>query len=178
MKQVKLHDLTFEPFITAEEINNVVEDLAGKIDRDYKDLNPVLLIVLNGAFMFAADLVRKISIPLRLDFLKVSSYAGTQSTGQIGAHFLWKTPLKDQHVILVEDIVDTGHTLAYLKEKINEENPASLEVTCLLKKPEAYQYSDIIRYEGMSIPNDFIVGYGLDYDGIGRDLDCIYRKCD
>ncbi len=176
MKDVKLHDLVFEPFISVEEIKDVVDEIAKKIDLDYEGLNPVLLIVLNGAFIFAADLVRQLSIPLRLDFVKVSSYAGTQSSGQIGEHFLWKSNLSDQHVLIVEDIVDTGHTLAYLKEKIRKENPASLEITCLLKKPSSYQYPDILKYEGKSIPNDFVVGYGLDYNGLGRDLDCIYRK--
>jgi hypoxanthine phosphoribosyltransferase len=175
MKDVQLHDLVFEPFISVEEVKGIVDGIAEKIDRDYEGLNPVLLIVLNGAFIFAADLVRQLSIRLRLDFVKVSSYAGTQSSGQIGEHFLWKTPLENQHVLIVEDIVDTGHTLAYLKEKIRKENPASLEITCLLKKPESYQYPDVIKYEGKSIPNDFVVGYGLDYNGLGRDLDCIYR---
>ena len=178
MKEVKLHDLIFEPFITTDEIIEVVHRIAEKIDLDYKDLNPVLLIVLNGAFIFAADLVRQLSIPLRLEFVKVSSYKGTQSSGQISQDFLWKTPLAGQHVLIVEDIVDTGHTLAYLKEKILHEKPASLEITCLLKKPDAYQYPDILKYEGKSIPNDFVVGYGLDYNGLGRDLDCIYRKKD
>lgn len=175
MKDIQLHDLVFEPFITVEEIKEIVDGIAEKIDHEYADLNPVLLIVLNGAFIFAADLVRQLSIRLRLDFVKVSSYAGTQSSGQIGEHFLWKTPLENQHVLIVEDIVDTGHTLAYLKEKIRKENPASLEITCLLKKPGSYQYPDVIKYEGKSIPNDFVVGYGLDYNGLGRDLDCIYR---
>ncbi len=178
MKNVILHDLEFEPFISVAEIKDVVDHIAVRIDRDYEGKNPVLLIVLNGAFIFAADLVRQLSIPLRLDFVKVSSYAGTQSSGKIGEHFLWKTPLEDQHVLIVEDIVDTGHTLAYLKERIRKENPASLETTCLLKKPEAYQYPDVLKYEGKSIPNDFVVGYGLDYNGLGRDLDCIFRKKD
>ena len=176
MKDVKLHDLVFEPFITTDEIKEVVQSIGEKIDHDYKELNPILLIVLNGAFIFAADLVRQLSIPLRLEFVKVSSYKGTQSSGQISEDFLWKTPLAGQHVLIVEDIVDTGHTLAYLKEKIRRENPASLEITCLLKKPDAYQYPDVLKYEGKSIPNDFVVGYGLDYNGLGRDLDCIYRK--
>ncbi|MDQ3017931.1 MAG: hypoxanthine phosphoribosyltransferase [Bacteroidota bacterium] len=178
MKTIQIHDLEFEPFISVAEIKEVVDDIAMRMDRDYEGLNPVLLIVLNGAFIFAADLVRQISIPLRLDFVKVSSYAGTQSSGQIGEHFLWKTPLENQHVVIVEDIVDTGHTLSYLKEKIRKENPASVEVACLLKKPAAYQYDDTLKYEGKSIPNDFVVGYGLDYNGLGRDLECIFRKKD
>ena len=176
MKDITLHDLTFEPFITVEEIKTVVDGIAAKIDNDYATLNPVLLIVLNGAFIFAADLVRQLSIPLRLDFIKVSSYTGTQSSGKVGEQFLWNIPLTNQHVLIIEDIVDTGHTLAFLKEKLINENPASIETACLLKKPESYQYTDIIKYEGKSIPNDFVVGYGLDYNGLGRDLDCIYRK--
>ncbi len=176
MRNVRLHDLMFEPFISAEEIRNKVNDLAAMIDQDYAGLNPVLLIVLNGAFIFAADLVRQISVPIRLDFVKLSSYAGTSSSGTIREHFLWQTALEGQHVIIVEDIVDKGHTLHFLKEKLIQHHPASLEVACLLKKPAAYEYPDPIRYEGISIPNDFVVGYGLDYDGLGRDLDCIYRK--
>src|SRR5687767_10812540 len=114
MKDVRIHDLVFEPFITVAEINDVVDDLAKKIDRDYDGLNPVLLIVLNGAFIFAADLVRKLSIQLRLDFIKVNSYAGMQSTGHIGEDLLWKFSLTGQHVLIVEDIVDSGHTVAYI----------------------------------------------------------------
>lgn len=178
MREIKLHDLVFEPFISVEEIKKTVDGLAQKIDTDYADLNPILLVVLNGAFIFAADLVRQLSITLRLDFLKVSSYSGTDTSGKISEHFLWQTPLQGQHVLVVEDIVDTGHTLEYLKRKIWEQDPVSIETTCLLKKPDAYQYPDIIKYEGLSIPNDFVVGYGLDYNGLGRDLDCIYRKKD
>jgi hypoxanthine phosphoribosyltransferase len=175
MKQITLHDLTFEPFISTAEIEQTVTSLAAQIDNDYRGRNPILLIVLNGAFIFAADLVRKISIPIRLDFLKVSSYKGTATTGEMNEHFLWKSNLEGEHVIIVEDIVDTGHTLDYLKKKINALHPASIEVACLLKKPTAYKYPDILRYEGMSIPDKFVVGYGLDYNGLGRDLDCIYR---
>jgi hypoxanthine phosphoribosyltransferase len=178
MNDIRLHDLVFEPFISVEEISTTVEALAERLDQDYADKNPVLLIVLNGAFIFAADLVRKISVPIRLDFAKISSYAGTGSSGKMFEHFLWQTSLKDQHVIIIEDIVDTGHTLAYLKKKINEEQPASIAIACLLFKPKAYQYKDPIQYQGRSIPNDFVVGYGLDYEGLGRDIDCIYRKKD
>lgn len=178
MDEVHLHDLTFVPFITAEEIEKTVKELALKIDEDYHDRNPILLVVLNGAFIFAADLVRKISIPIRLDFVKLSSYEGTASTGKLTEHFLWQMNLQGQDVIIVEDIVDRGHTLHHLKQKIRDDHPASIEVACLLKKPDAYQYTDVIRYEGISIPNDFVVGYGLDYDGLGRDLDCIFRKKD
>jgi hypoxanthine phosphoribosyltransferase len=176
MKEVTLHDLTFEPFISAGEIEKIVTSLAAQIDNDYRGRSPILLIVLNGAFIFAADLVRKISIPIRLDFIKISSYKGTESSGQMNEHFLWKSSLEGEHVIVVEDIVDTGHTLQYLKEKINVQHPASVEVACLLKKPTAYRYTDIQKYEGMAIPDKFVVGYGLDYNGLGRDLDSIYCR--
>ncbi len=176
MNEVQLHDLKFVPFISEKEIAQAVERLAAKIDADYKGLNPKLLVVLNGAFIFAADLVRKISVPIQLDFIKISSYRGTASSGQMKEHFLWQSTLKDQHVIIVEDIVDTGHTLHHLMDKINAENPASLAVACLLKKPDAYQYATTLKYVGISIPNNFVVGYGLDYEGLGRDLDAIYKK--
>lgn len=178
MKEIKLHDLAFVPFISAEEIKNVVDGIASKLDHAYDGMNPVLLVVLNGAFIFAADLVRQLSIPLRLDFIKVSSYIDSQSSGKMGEHFLWQTPLSGQHVLIVEDIVDSGNTLDYLRKKISQEQPASIEVTCLLIKHAAYQFPEIIKYEGLSIPNDFVVGYGMDYNGLGRDLDCIYRKKD
>ncbi|MEP6646962.1 MAG: phosphoribosyltransferase family protein [Saprospiraceae bacterium] len=176
MKEVTLHDLTFEEFISEKEIEKVVLALSIKIDRDYKDRNPVLLIVLNGAFIFAADLVRQLSISLRMDFVKVSSYEGIGSTSKLNEHFLWKMPLEGQDVLIIEDIVDTGHTLHHLNKKIKNQNPASVEIACLLIKPLAYKYPDIIKYPGMEIPNEFVVGYGLDYDGIGRDLGSIYKK--
>ena len=176
MNDITLHDLVFEPFISAEEIKLTVESLAQRVDQDYAGKNPILLIVLNGAFIFAADLVRLISVPLRLDFVKVSSYDGTGPSGKMIDHFLWQASLKDQHVIIVEDIVDTGHTLDYLKNKIKDEQPASVEVVCLLFKPGAYQSSQGVQYHGRAIPNEFVVGYGLDYNGLGRDIDCIYKK--
>jgi len=171
-----LHDLTFEPFISAQEIEKVVMALATKIDRDYKGRHPIVLIVLNGAFIFAADLIRQLSLPLRVDFVKVSSYEGTSSTGKLGEHFLWNMPLKDQDILIVEDIVDTGHTLHHLKEKIFIQEPASVEIACLLIKPLAYKYPDVVKYPGMEIPNEFVVGYGLDYNSLGRDLGSIYKK--
>ena len=174
MPEITLHDLAFEPFISAEEIERTVTSLAAQIDNDYRGRNPILLIVLNGAFIFAADLVRKINIPIRLDFIKISSYKGTASSGEMKEHFLWQSNLEGEHVIIVEDIVDTGHTLHYLKGKIGTQHPASVEVACLLKKPTAYKYDDYLKYEGMSIEDKFVVGYGLDYNGLGRDLESIY----
>ncbi len=149
-------------------------NLASKIDKDYHNQNPVLLVVLNGAFIFAADLVRRMEIPLQLDFLRISSYAGTSSTGKMEEHFLWRIDLKNQHVLIIEDIVDTGHTLHHLLDKIKAKEPASVDVVCLLQKPAAYAYPTPLKYVGLAIPNEFVVGYGLDYEGLGRDLDSIY----
>jgi len=176
MNEINLHDLSFVPFISANEIEKTVASIAMQLDQDYAGKNPTFLVVLNGAFVFAADLIRKISIPITIDFVKLSSYAGIDSSGKMTEHFSWQTSLKDRHVIIVEDIVDTGHTLSFLKNRIRDESPLSLEVACLLFKPDAYQYQDYIQYKGQAIPNDFVVGYGLDYDGLGRNLDCIYRK--
>jgi hypoxanthine phosphoribosyltransferase len=178
MNDIQLHDLRFEPFLSARDIRSAVETLAGQLDKEYGDKNPVLLVVLNGAFVFAADLIRKMSIPLRIDFVKITSYDGTGHSGKTAEHFLWQIPLKDQHVIIIEDIVDTGHTLSHLKKRISSEHPASIAVACLLFKPQAYRYDEKIDYQGRKIPNDFVVGYGLDYNGLGRDLDGIYRKKD
>ena len=176
MNEIRLNDLTFEIFLTAQHIRNTVDQLAHRLETDYKEKHPVFLVVLNGAFIFAADLVRRISIPLQVDFVKLSSYTGTETAGKVQEHFLWQIPLRDRHVVIVEDIVDRGHTLHYLKNKINKQQPASLEVVCLLKKSLAYEYQDKLKYEGLAIPNDFVVGYGLDYDGLGRHLESIYRK--
>jgi hypoxanthine phosphoribosyltransferase len=178
MNPVQLHDLRFELYISPEKIQDLVADMARRIDHDYQQLNPVLLPVLNGAFIFAADLVRKLTIPIELDFIKIKSYKGTASTGQMNEQLRWQIPLKGRHVLIIEDIVDTGHTLHYIREIILAEEPASVEIASLLFKPDAYGYAEPVKYYGMAIPNDFVVGYGLDYNELGRDLDCICRKVD
>lgn len=178
MTDITLHDLEFEPYIDEATIAQTVRNLASHIDRDYAGKNPILLVVLNGAFVFAADLVRLISIPIRLDFVKISSYSGTASTAQMNEHFRWQQSLEGQHVIIIEDIVDTGNTLHYLKSILREQHPASIEIASLLIKPNAYKYEYPIAYQGLPIPEDFVVGYGLDYNGLGRDIPCIYKKKD
>lgn len=175
MNTIRLHDLDFEPYLTAEAIDERVGELARRIQADYTGKDPVMLIVLKGAFIFAADLVRKLVMPLEIDFVKVSSYEGTASSGKLDEQLRWHIPLIGRHVIIVEDIVDKGHTLAYLRREILREQPASLEVACLLFKPEAYGYAEEVRYHGFAIPNAFVVGYGLDYDQLGRHLDTIYK---
>lgn len=176
MNKLRIRDLDFELFLPADRIREEVAQLAGRLDRAYADKNPVLIVVLNGAFIFAADLVRQLTIPIEIDFTKVASYAGTTSTGRPDKRMSWQTPLAGRHVIIVEDIVDKGHTLSFLANEIRSESPASVEVACLLFKSEAYQYREPVRFFAFEIPNSFVVGYGLDYDQAGRDLPAIYRQ--
>jgi len=175
MSTVRLHDKEFEPWLDPDAIDRIVTDLAGRLRPIFIDKRPVLLIVLKGAFIFAADLVRKLDFPVEIDFVKVSSYEGTDSSGRIEEQLHWHVPLSGRHVLVVEDIVDQGHTLDYLRREIRAEAPASVAVACLLFKPEAYHYQEPVEYPGLGIPNDFVVGYGLDYDQEGRGLPALYR---
>ena len=170
MNDITLHDLVFVPFISAKEIEATVESLAKKVDQDYAGKNPTLLVVLNGAFVFAADFVRKISIPINIDFVKLSSYAGIDSSGKMTEHFSWQSDLKNRHVIIVEDIVDTGLTLTYLFEQLKARGPKSLKVCSLLHKPARMVKQVDIDYLGFTIDDVFVVGYGLDWAQKYRNL--------
>ena len=175
MSTVRLHDKEFESWLEPEAIDRIVTDLGDRLRPMYIDKYPVLLVVLKGAFIFAADLVRKLDLPLEIDFVKVSSYEGTGSSGRIEEQLHWQVPLAGRHVLIVEDIVDQGHTLDYLRKAIGKEDPASVAVACFLFKPEAYGYPEPVEFFGVEIPNDFVVGYGLDYDQRGRYLGGLYR---
>lgn len=171
-----LKDKTFELFITEETIQAEIARLAAGINGDFQDLNPLFIGVLNGAFMFAADLLKRITIPAELTFMKVKSYHGTQTTGRVHTLLgLEDTTITDRHIIILEDIVDTGLTMQHLKALLQKENPASIDVATLLFKPEALLAPIALKYVGIEIPNQFVVGYGLDYDGQGRNLRHIYR---
>ena len=173
MKKVQLHDLGFVPFISAKEIDEAILRMAQEIDASYRDLNPILLVVLNGAFVFAADLVRKISIPIRLDFLRVASYDGTSSTGKMEEHFLWKMDLVGQHVIFIEDIVDTGFTARYLLQTLAGRGPNSLALCTMLDRTSRRIVQIPIAFRCFEIPDRFIIGWGLDYKQLYRNLGCI-----
>ena len=171
-------DRSFRVFIREEDILHRVQVLAQEIDRDYAGNPPVLIAVLNGAFVFTADLVRCLSIPAEVTFIKVKSYQKFQSTGRHKEHIGLEVPISDRSVIIVEDIVDSGNTMRYLLEQFAKQRPRSLATASLLFKPAAITHEIKLDYVGFEIPNDFVVGYGLDYDGYGRNLRSIYTLAD
>ena len=167
-------DREFDLFIREEDILRRVQTLAQEIDRDYKNNPPILIAVLNGAFMFTADLARCLSIPSEITFIKVKSYEKLQSTGEHKEYIGLEVPIVGRAVIIVEDIVDSGNTMRYLVQQFWQQNPQSIAIASLLFKPEAVIHDMNLTYVGFEIPNDFVVGYGLDYDGYGRNLRSIY----
>lgn len=176
MKQVTLKDKTFELSIPYERIEKEIDALAARINEDYKDLDtPLFLGVLNGSFMFMAELMQRIEFPCELSFVKLASYVGTSSTGKVSELIGLKDNLEGRHIIVVEDIVDTGESIEHLMRSLVGHRPASVEVATLLFKPDSYKKELPIRYRAMEIPNDFIVGFGLDYDQLGRNLKDIYK---
>ena len=174
MSKVTIHDKTFEISIPEADILKRVKAVAERINEDYAGKNPLFLAVLNGAFVFAADLMREISIPSEISFVKLASYQGTTSTGTIKEVIGINEDLSGRHVIIVEDIVDTGLTMKRMTESLGTRHPASINICALLVKPEKLQVPLDIKYCALQIPNDFIVGYGLDYDQQGRNLRDIY----
>ena len=174
MSIVKVKDKTFRTFIPEAEILQRVQAVADKLNEDMKDKNPLFLAVLNGSFMFAADLMRMITIPCEISFVKLASYQGTTSTGKIKEVIGINEDLKGRTVVIVEDIVDTGFTMKRMMEQLGTREPESLHICTLLVKPGKLQVPLDIEYAAMEIPNDFIVGYGLDYDQQGRNLRDIY----
>jgi hypoxanthine phosphoribosyltransferase len=171
---VRIHDKYFELFIGRDDIEKRVALLAQEIKLELGGLNPIFVIVLNGAFIFAADLVRHFNDDCELSFIRVSSYQGLSSTGKIKEVIGLGPEISGRHIVIVEDIVDTGHTLDYLINTLQFGKAASVRVASLLLKKEAYSYNHIINYTGFEVPNNFLLGYGLDYDGLGRNLPDIY----
>ncbi len=175
MTKVQVKELFFEKFIGRDEIEAAVQKVADGINRDYVGKNPLLLAVLNGSFIFASDLMRKLTIPCEISFVKFASYEGTLTTSKVKELIGVGEELKGRHVIVVEDIVDTGITVHKLLEDIHKKNPVDVTLACFCFKREAFRKSFGIDYLGMEIPNVFIVGYGLDYNGYGRNLPDIYQ---
>ena len=174
MSIVTIKDKTFKTFIPEAEIKQRVKAVAEKINRDMADKNPLLLAVLNGSFMFAADLMRDITIPCEISFVKLASYQGTTSTGEITEVIGLNEDIAGRTVIIVEDIVDTGATMKRMIETLGTRNPESIHICTLLLKPDKLRVPLDIAYTAIEIPNDFILGYGLDYDQQGRNLRDIY----
>lgn len=177
-EQVTVNGKDFQVYLTKDEITGRIWDLGQQITQDYRGKTPIILSVLNGAFIFTADLVRYIELPLKIEFVRLSSYEGTSSTGRITEVLGLKTDLENQEVIIVEDIVDTGLTLSNFIKTVKSKNPNSVRVVSLLRKPEAITFPVEIDYVGFDIPNDFVLGYGLDYDEVGRELPQIYKLID
>jgi len=172
---IRILDRNFVPYISASEIQHRVKEIADKINVDFAGESPIFLGVLNGAFMFFSDLVKQITIPSQVAFIKISSYQGTQSSGKITAKVELTDDLTGKRIIVVEDIVDTGKSMEYLLSILADKQVASVTIASLLQKPDALEVDGIpLDYVGFSIQNQFVIGYGLDYNGFGRNLPGIY----
>lgn len=172
---IQVLDYQFEPYIQAEAIQQKVAELGAAIRKDYQGKNPVFVVVLNGAFVFAADLIRACNIDCETAFVKLSSYSGLASTGKVKTGLPLPEKLQGRHLILVEDIVDTGNTLSRFIPEVKAKGPASVAVAAILVKPEALKGRITVDYTGFEIPTKFVIGYGLDYDEQGRHLPDIYQ---
>ena len=171
---IQVKDKTFAVSIPESEIKQQIKRVAAEITRDYAGRQPVFLAVLNGSFIFAADLLREVDLPCEISFVKLASYQGTSSTGEIREVIGLNIDITGRPVIIVEDIVDTGLTMAHMLETLQSQNPASIDICTLLLKPTKLQVSLDVRYCCKEIPDDFVVGFGLDYDGFGRNTKDIY----
>ncbi len=174
MSTIKIKDKTFTVSIPESKIQQEVKRVAEEINRDLKDENPLFLSILNGSFMFASDLMRNLTIPCEISFVKLASYQGTSSSGKMKELVGLSEEIKGRTVVIVEDIVDTGFTMQHLLKTLAEREPKEVRIATLLVKPDKLQVELDIQYVAMHIPNDFIVGYGLDYDGYGRNYRDIY----
>lgn len=172
---ITIHDKNFVPYIAEAKIKERVKAIAAEISRDYAGKKPLFVAILNGAFMFASDLFKELNIEAEIAFIKLASYKGTTSTGKVLTAIGLDADIHNRHVIIVEDIVDTGKTLSAFLPTLEHSQPKSLKLVTLLHKPEATVHPINIDYLCFSIPNKFVVGYGLDYDGLGRNLKEIYQ---
>jgi len=167
---ITIKDKQFKPYITEQKIAGAVKNLADAINIDLKDEFPVFLAVLNGSFMFAADLLKEVTIPCEISFIKLTSYSGISSKGEVTELIGLTENISGRTVVIIEDIVDSGITLERLTETLKSKNVKQIKVATILFKPEAYKRNYKLDYVGFKIPNDFVIGYGLDYEGLGRNL--------
>jgi len=175
MPTIKVHDKTFEIFLSEAAIQERVKEIADTINDEYKGKRPLFIAILNGSFMFAADLFKRLTIETEISFIKLASYRGMKSTGNVITSIGLDVDLFSKDVIIIEDIVDTGKTLYNFLPKLKHQHPATLKIAALLHKPEATKFPLTLDYIGFSIPDKFVIGYGLDYDGMGRNLGEIYQ---
>lgn len=172
---IEVYNKKFKPYITVQQIGIQIKKLADELNCDYEGKRPLFIAILNGSFMFASDLFKEITIEAEICFIKLASYKGTKSTGNVITSIGLDEPLNGRHVIIVEDIVDTGKTLNEFLPQLFNQQPASLKIAALLHKPDALAYPIKIDYLGFNVPNKFLLGYGLDFDGLGRNLKEIYQ---
>jgi hypoxanthine phosphoribosyltransferase len=175
MSTIQVLDKTFEPYLKEAAIQEKITELAGQLNKDYAGKRPLFLSILNGSFLFTADLFKQITIEAEVSFIKLASYKGTSSTGNVITAIGLDTNLKDRHIVILEDIIDTGKTLHHYLPQLDSMQPASVKIAVLLNKKEALQYPVKVDYACFDIPNKFVVGYGLDYDGLGRNSKDIYQ---
>lgn len=175
MEVITVHDKQFKPYLSAAQIDEQIKRVASEINRDYAGRKPLFIAILNGAFMFAADLFKEINIETEICFIKLASYKGIKSSGQVITAIGLDIDLVGREIIILEDIVDTGNTLTKFLPQIKNQNPASLKIAALLHKPDAMVHPIKIDYLGFTVPNKFLLGYGLDFDGLGRNIKEIYQ---
>ena len=171
---IRVHDKEFELYIRQDEIHGIVREVAADISRDLRDKNPLFCPTLTGSFIFMADLARELDFDAEINFVKYNSYSGMQSTGKVRSDMPFPAACKGRHVVIVEDIVDTGITMAAMLEELQKMEPAGIYIATLLFKPDSFRKNFKIDYIGRSIPNDFILGYGMDYDDMGRFYKDLY----
>jgi hypoxanthine phosphoribosyltransferase len=174
MKEIRILDKRFREYLTERAIQERIEELAKQVNADLTGKEVVFLGILNGAFLFAADLFRRINFPARISFVKLASYEGTSSSGSIKELIGWNEDIKNKTIVIVEDIVDTGNTLERIVDELAIRKATEVKVAAMLFKPAAYTKEIHLDYIGFEIPNDFVVGFGLDYDGFGRNLSSVY----
>lgn len=175
MPVILVNGKQFEPYLTVTQIDEQIKKLGAQINKDYEGKRPLFIAILNGSFMFASDLFKQLTIDAEICFIKLASYKGTRSTGHVITSIGLDESLKDRHVVIIEDIVDTGKTLSEFLPQLKDHHPASLKIAALLHKPDALVHPLQIDYIGFSVPNKFLLGFGLDYDGLGRNLKEIYK---
>lgn len=175
MKSITVNNLIFDEYLSKEEIAAHVADVAERINTDYEGREPLFICVLNGAFMYASDLLKQITLPAEITFVRLKSYEGTATTGKVNMLIPLQTSIVDRDIIIIEDIVDTGLTMHGFIQHLKEGGARSVEITSFLFKPDSLQFADATpKYIGKSIPTKFVLGYGLDYDEKGRNLDSLY----
>ncbi len=173
-EQIQIRDLSFQPLYSAAEVQARVRTLGAALTQQYKDDNPLFVSILSGAFVFAADLIRSFEGNCEVGFVKLASYSGTRSTGDVQTIMGLEKDLRGRHIVVVEDIVDTGRTLHFFLDHLRQQEPASLCTVAFLRKPDAVEFPVPVEYVGFDIENRFVVGYGLDYEGWGRNLPGIF----